>query len=113
MPGIEVVSEDADASRREARRKTAAAASSSASAARTKEAAAISVKPLDALNSSSLGFLQAREAALEASVRRSMGEGGDEAGFAVEAPLEAQAFLWSDKYRPRKPRYFNRVHTVM
>ena len=23
-----------------------------------------------------------------------------------------QTYLWSDKYRPRKPRFFNRVHTV-
>lgn len=35
----------------------------------------------------------------------------DESSFSVEAPLEAQTFLWSEKYRPRKPRYFNRVHT--
>lgn len=35
----------------------------------------------------------------------------DEAVFSVEAPLESQNYLWSDKYRPRKPRYFNRVHT--
>jgi hypothetical protein len=33
----------------------------------------------------------------------------DEAEFAVEEALEKQHFLWSDKYRPRKPRYFNRV----
>lgn len=36
----------------------------------------------------------------------------DEARFSVEFPLEQQALLWSDKYRPRKPRFFNRVHTV-
>lgn len=36
----------------------------------------------------------------------------DEARFSVEFPLEQQAVLWSDKYRPRKPRFFNRVHTV-
>lgn len=35
----------------------------------------------------------------------------DEAQFSVESSLEAQIYLWSDKYRPRKPRYFNRVHT--
>ncbi len=35
----------------------------------------------------------------------------DEAQFSVEVPLEKQALLWSDKYRPRKPRFFNRVHT--
>jgi hypothetical protein len=35
----------------------------------------------------------------------------DESVFTDEAQLEHQNFLWSDKYRPRKPRYFNRVHT--
>lgn len=29
----------------------------------------------------------------------------------LQAPIEDQSFLWSDKYRPRKPRFFNRVHT--
>lgn len=36
----------------------------------------------------------------------------EEAQFSVQHELEKQAFLWSDKYRPRKPRFFNRVHTV-
>uniref|UniRef100_A0A1B6D1W8 Splicing factor Cactin n=1 Tax=Clastoptera arizonana TaxID=38151 RepID=A0A1B6D1W8_9HEMI len=35
----------------------------------------------------------------------------EEAEFSVESPLDSQIYLWSDKYRPRKPRYFNRVHT--
>lgn len=35
----------------------------------------------------------------------------DEATFSVEAKIDSQVYLWSDKYRPRKPRYFNRVHT--
>lgn len=35
----------------------------------------------------------------------------DEAKFSVEAKIDSQVYLWSDKYRPRKPRYFNRVHT--
>ncbi|XP_076101845.1 splicing factor Cactin-like [Mytilus galloprovincialis] len=39
------------------------------------------------------------------------GMNDDEAQFSVEVPLTSQAFLWSDKYRPRKPRFFNRVHT--
>ena len=39
------------------------------------------------------------------------GMGGDEAQFSVETPLEQPTYVWSDKYRPRKPRYFNRVHT--
>lgn len=39
------------------------------------------------------------------------GMGDDEAQFSVESVLDSQIYLWSDKYRPRKPRYFNRVHT--
>ncbi|KAI8481879.1 hypothetical protein Bbelb_404110 [Branchiostoma belcheri] len=35
----------------------------------------------------------------------------DEATFSVEVPLQQKVYLWSDKYRPRKPRFFNRVHT--
>lgn len=35
----------------------------------------------------------------------------DEAEFSVETKLDSEVYLWSDKYRPRKPRYFNRVHT--
>ena len=34
--------------------------------------------------------------------------GSDEARFSVETDLGQQTHLWSDKYRPRKPRYFNR-----
>ncbi|XP_039497442.1 cactin [Drosophila santomea] len=36
---------------------------------------------------------------------------GDEAEFSVETTLDAVPQLATDKYRPRKPRYFNRVHT--
>lgn len=39
------------------------------------------------------------------------GMNADEAEFAVETKLDSEVYLWSDKYRPRKPRYFNRVHT--
>ena len=35
----------------------------------------------------------------------------EEASFAVESALLEQSYEWSDKHRPRKPRYFNRVHT--
>ena len=34
-----------------------------------------------------------------------------EARFSVEVPLEQKVTWWHDKYRPRKPKYFNRVHT--
>jgi len=52
--------------------------------------------------------LTGEEKALEKEAKKGMGE--DEAVFSVESVLE-QSYEWSDKYRPRKPRYFNRVHT--
>lgn len=39
------------------------------------------------------------------------GMDGSEATFSVEAPIQDQNYLWSDKYRPRKPTYLNRVMT--
>lgn len=39
------------------------------------------------------------------------GMDNEEVQFSVQHELEKQSFLWSDKYRPRKPRFFNRVHT--
>lgn len=39
------------------------------------------------------------------------GMGDDEAQFSVEATVDQPTYIWSEKYRPRKPRYFNRVHT--
>lgn len=41
--------------------------------------------------------------------KQDMGE--DEAQFSAEQDLGEQTLLWSDKYRPQKPKYFNRVHT--
>lgn len=35
----------------------------------------------------------------------------DEEIFQEEMALASKNYNWSDKYRPRKPRYFNRVHT--
>ncbi|XP_049826511.1 cactin isoform X2 [Aethina tumida] len=49
------------------------------------------------------------EVQMQKEARKGMGD--DEAQFSVESSLESQVYLWSDKYRPRKPRYFNRVHT--
>merc|ERR1712196_89036 len=34
-----------------------------------------------------------------------------EARFSFEVPLEQKVAWWHDRYRPRKPKYFNRVHT--
>lgn len=55
-------------------------------------------------------FLQnvmaAEEMALQKEARKGMTN--EEAEFSVESELDHQVYLWSDKYRPRKPRYFNR-----
>lgn len=46
---------------------------------------------------------------VEAEARKGMGNG--EARFSFEVLLEDTVEWWHDKYRPRKPKYFNRVHT--
>jgi hypothetical protein len=46
---------------------------------------------------------------------RSIGRDGvaeEEYNFSTEVKLGAQDPIWKEKYRPRKPRFFNRVHTV-
>lgn len=53
--------------------------------------------------------LTTEERAFEREAIKGMSD--DEALFNVEAALDQKTYLWSDKYRPRKPRYFNRVHT--
>merc|ERR1719453_2741395 len=35
----------------------------------------------------------------------------DQEVFTGEVPVEDASYWWHDKFRPRKPRYFNRVHT--
>lgn len=56
-------------------------------------------------------FATKEEIRLAKHCRDSLGTSNEEAEFAVEAKLDSEVYLWSDKYRPRKPRYFNRVHT--
>ncbi|KAI9522699.1 hypothetical protein NQZ68_033797 [Dissostichus eleginoides] len=52
------------------------------------------------------------ETAEDLFIRRArQGMGNDEAQFSVEFPVTGKMYLWADKYRPRKPRFFNRVHT--
>uniref|UniRef100_A0A182J3B1 Splicing factor Cactin n=1 Tax=Anopheles atroparvus TaxID=41427 RepID=A0A182J3B1_ANOAO len=70
---------------------------------------------LDTLRQKVLGINQEEELysreemLLRKEARRGMDN--DEAEFSVETRVDSQVYLWSDKYRPRKPRYFNRVHT--
>ncbi|KAL0278396.1 UNVERIFIED_CONTAM: hypothetical protein PYX00_000227 [Menopon gallinae] len=54
-------------------------------------------------------IMSSEEKALHHEARKGMTN--DEVEFSVESLIDNQIYLWSDKYRPRKPRYFNRVHT--
>jgi len=49
-------------------------------------------------------------AAATASMGGDMGTAGD-APFGGEVAVDSQVYWWHEKYRPRKPKYFNRVHT--
>mmetsp|Transcript_44369 Transcript_44369/g.73606 ORF Transcript_44369/g.73606 Transcript_44369/m.73606 type:complete len:610 (-) Transcript_44369:413-2242(-) len=49
------------------------------------------------------------ERLIQAEKNKGMDAG--EARFSFEVPLEQKVAWWHDKYRPRKPKYFNRVHT--
>merc|ERR1719285_900613 len=52
------------------------------------------------------------ESAEDSLMKKAMaGMGDDDWSFGSELKLDDKAYTWSDKYRPRKPRYFNRVHT--
>lgn len=51
---------------------------------------------------------------LEIKAMKAMGameEGDAMFGSGAEVNLDSQVYWWHDKYRPRKPKYFNRVHT--
>ena len=82
------------------------------------EAAAMSGAVIQNLTADAGEAVEAARAKEEANARasralaeRMMGDGAGEVAFAGEAPLESQVYWWHDKYRPRKPKYFNRVHT--
>jgi hypothetical protein len=51
------------------------------------------------------------EDAFEAFARNLGSLTADDSVINTVVPMDVQ-YLWSDKYRPRKPRVFNKVHTV-
>lgn len=55
-----------------------------------------------------LAYLRARLLAAAPPGRQPARPFADDAPFAAEHALPDQPCLWADKYRPRKPRYFNR-----
>lgn len=48
---------------------------------------------------------------LRAEALRKMGCGDNDMPFGGEVKLESRVYWWHEKYKPRKPKYFNRVHT--
>lgn len=55
-----------------------------------------------------LAYLRARLHATAPPGRQPQRAFADDAPFTAEHALPDQPCLWADKYRPRKPRYFNR-----
>ncbi|CAE6033592.1 unnamed protein product [Arabidopsis arenosa] len=52
-----------------------------------------------------------REDNLELKAMKTMEEGDVVFGSNAEVNLDSKVYKWHDKYRPRKPKYFNQVHT--
>lgn len=48
---------------------------------------------------------------MRAEAIRRMGDDRGDQPFGGEVKLESRVYWWHEKYRPRKPKYFNRVHT--
>ncbi|CAB76738.2 Splicing factor Cactin [Caenorhabditis elegans] len=90
MPGIEILDEQADVDNLTERRNRNRGTLPSSSAA-------------------SSGAPQGASSKMMAIAREGME--ADESIFGAEEQLAAQRHLWSDKYRPRKPTYLNRVQT--
>ncbi|GFR50783.1 hypothetical protein Agub_g13048 [Astrephomene gubernaculifera] len=50
-------------------------------------------------------------AMFRAQSERTMGQDEGDRTFGGEVSLESKVYWWHEKYKPRKPKYFNRVHT--
>jgi len=55
--------------------------------------------------------VEARNPSLPQDVAPDFGDLEEELGLSGEVDLHSKHYNWEDKYRPRKPRYFNRVKT--
>eukprot|EP00658_Telonema_sp_P-2_P016397 TRINITY_DN16361_c0_g1_i1.p1 TRINITY_DN16361_c0_g1~~TRINITY_DN16361_c0_g1_i1.p1 ORF type:complete len:467 (-),score=81.17 TRINITY_DN16361_c0_g1_i1:251-1651(-) len=74
-----------------------------------KEAATVSNEVLAAPAHSKLGPTE--EQLYRAVADASQGDDGANFDTKDEVQLEPKTYTWHEKYQPRKPRYFNRVHT--
>ncbi|KAG2491815.1 hypothetical protein HYH03_009975 [Edaphochlamys debaryana] len=54
---------------------------------------------------------EAALAAFRTQSERTMGQDEGDRTFGGEVSLDSKVYWWHEKYRPRKPKYFNRVHT--
>jgi len=52
-----------------------------------------------------------RSATISAQALKLMGSDEQDREFGGEVSLESTVYWWHEKYKPRKPKYFNRVHT--
>jgi hypothetical protein len=53
-----------------------------------------------------MGVMATEEQALQREARKGMT--ANEAEVSIVTALDSEAYLWIDKYRPRRPQYFNR-----
>lgn len=67
------------------------------------------IKPVGAADDDQTGKDAAAEKLYQDEVHKGLDE--DEDLFDMEEELSKQTYVWEDKYRPRKPRYFNKVIT--
>lgn len=66
-------------------------------------------KPRAGPSNDEAGFKSKDEEIYQAAVGQGLDD--EEELFNLEISMSKQAYTWEDKYRPRKPRYFNKVHT--
>jgi hypothetical protein len=72
------------------------------------------IKEAMASRPSPAAFTASADDGLEIKAMKAMGsmeEGDALFGSSDEVNVDSQVYWWHDKYRPRKPKYFNRVHT--
>lgn len=81
--------------------------------ARRKVASSRFVSRLKPLNSGDDETQEGKDAAAEQLYQKEVSKGmeDDEDVFDMEEELSKKTYVWEDKYRPRKPRYFNKVIT--
>lgn len=68
-------------------------------------------RPASAGAPADLGIDDSNDVAALQRARKAIGIGADEAEFRGVVPLEAQEYWWKERHKPRRPKFFNKVHT--